>query len=198
MPSQFLPPKTPNLTYNELVHSLKKHNHILSFSKHPIYVVGIRGYYLKSMGNALINDRGIYDDALFLVSKNIYKSFNANTDPGAYKKNIASLKPGLWLVYQLDMHRPKNSEHHFALCQRGGSVTVLRDNGNGGYFEDTGDDFGINIHRGGYSKVNSLGCQTIYPDQWNDFINTITALAEDSFGSKWSNTNIPYILIEGT
>ena len=46
-------------------------------------------------------------------------------------------------------------------------VVVVRD-GNPPY-EHKGM-FGINIHRGGVSTTSSLGCQTIVPSQWNEFI----------------------------
>ena len=40
----------------------------LDTKKYPVYLVGVRGYYLDSMGKKGVNDRGMYDDAIFLVS----------------------------------------------------------------------------------------------------------------------------------
>ncbi len=43
------------------------------------------------------NDRGIYDDAIIVIdrSKRLVRTFNANTDPSAFRKGIATLKPGV-------------------------------------------------------------------------------------------------------
>lgn len=164
---------------------------------YPIVIVGIRGYYLNTMGKGKVNDRGIYDDALFIDAPEVTVSYNANTDPSYVRKGkgkgatkgMATLKPGLWMVHKFDLHRSK----YLALCQRQGEVTVVRD-GSPNY-DDTGY-FGINIHRGSYNSTSSEGCQTIHPTQWESFI----ALAEDQakrhFGSRWKKVTIPYILIE--
>ncbi|AFC22596.1 hypothetical protein phi1422_0076 [Bdellovibrio phage phi1422] len=122
-------------------------------------IVGIR---------ARDNKRAIYDDAIFIVSKNLCKSFTANCDPGAYKKGIANLKAGNWL-YKIGIHglsKPKFLQYT-ALAQAD-VVTVARDEKG----LDTGL-FGINIHKGGYNSVSSLGCQTIHPSQWKEFIETV-------------------------
>jgi hypothetical protein len=200
----FVPDIRPRITEEELMLLLGQKGIILNFDYHPIYVIGIRGYYLNWMGIEAKNDRGIYDDAIFIVSKHLYKAFNGNTDPARFKEGygfdedthgIASLNTGIWNVYQLDFHKPEHSEKYFALCQRGGNVTVTRDGIDGKNYEDTGN-FGINIHRGGYNKVSSLGCQTIYPEQWNEFIDSISDLASGYFKENWKQTNIPYVLIE--
>ena len=169
-------------------------------TKYPLVVIGIRGYYRNGLGEDNVNDRGIYDDALFIDTLQVTASFNANTDPsyvrkGAGKgstKGMATLKPGLWMVHKFGLHRQK----YLALVQRMGAVTVVRD-GNPDY-EDTGKDFGINIHKGGLKSTSSEGCQTIYPPQWDSFI----ALAKDQavryFGEQWNKIVIPYVLIENT
>jgi hypothetical protein len=60
----------------------------------------------------------------------------------------------------------------------------LRDNRG----EDTGW-FGINIHKGGYNSTSSLGCQTIYPTQWQSFINTVYDQLK-----RYKQTKLPYVL----
>lgn len=159
-----------------------------------LFVCGVRGYYKDTMGKPGVNDRGIYDDALFIVSAgdDTYASFNGNTDPSAYRKGkgtgaakgMASLKPGLYHAHQLGLHRGK----YMALIQTGGPLTVIRD-GTPDY-EDTGW-FGINIHHGGYNTTSSLGCQTIHPDQWAGFIGLVQTLMHSH-----KQSVMPYILVE--
>lgn len=148
-------------------------------------LVGVRGYFRDTMGAREKNDRGIYDDAIFLVSPSAYAAFNANTDPSAFRPRIASLQPGLW-HYRIGTHglsRPKSQQYR-ALVQAA-DVTVARD----GAKPETGR-FGINIHRGGYGTTSSLGCQTIYPDQWPAFIGLVAAELK-----RWAQSVVPYLLI---
>jgi len=138
----------------------------------PVCLVGIRGYYRDSMGAVGKQDRGIYDDALILVSPNVHAAFNANVDPGAYGKNpkigkgYASLKPGVYR-YKLGKHGLRRGNPYRALVQ-GDPVTVSRDGG-----EDETGYFGINIHKGSNRSVSSEGCQTIPPAQWPAFITMV-------------------------
>jgi hypothetical protein len=163
--------------------------------KHPMIVVGFPGYYAK-FGSTPENERGFYDDAIFLLTPSVFAAFNGNTDPSGYRKGkgfgeskgMASLQPGLWFVHRFDLHRQK----YLALCQRAGEVTVIRD-GDPPY-KDTGE-FGINIHRGGVNGTSSLGCQTIPPSQWDAFINLAVSEAKRLFGARWKQTTIPYALL---
>jgi lysozyme len=173
----------------------------LRIEDHPVFVSGIRGYYQRTMGDPAANDRGIYDDAIFLVSAAFFGSYNGNTDPGGRRpgrgfgagKGMARLKPGVWNVYRFDLHRGSAAPYP-ALCQRAGNVTVVRDGIDGDY-EETGS-FGINIHRGSWSKTSSLGCQTIYPAQWDSFITSARDQARRFHGASWKSVTIPYVLLE--
>jgi hypothetical protein len=152
------------------------------------YIAGIRGYYRDSMGAVGRNDRGIYDDALFVVSPHTFAAFNANTDPSVSRPGIAVLEPGWWASYQFDTHG--GSVPHPAICQRKGPVTVRRD----GTGPDTGM-FGVNIHRGGRTGTSSLGCQTIPPTQWDAFYALARGEAQRVFGNRWNRETITYILL---
>jgi hypothetical protein len=149
-----------------------------------VKLLGIRGYYKTTMGNPVTNDRGIYDDAIFLITPEIFASFNANTDPSIIKKGIAVLKPGVW-KYKKGKHKITSPTGYPAFVQAD-KVTVTRDQEG----DDTGY-FGVNIHKGGYNSTSSLGCQTIYPDQWEAF----RALVYSEM-DKYQEKVIPYVLIE--
>lgn len=174
----FMPPARPRKSREDVVAMLGKAGVI-----DRVALVGIRGYYHDDHSNNL---RGIYDDAIFLVAPEAYVAFNANTDPSIFRRGIAKLKAGLWR-YRLGTHglsRPK-SQRYTALVQAD-KVTVLRD----GTGMDSGW-FGINIHRGGYGTTSSLGCQTIVPSQWDNFI----GLVRQEMGRVGAQT-IPYLLTE--
>lgn len=197
MINKLIPASRPQLTKEQL---LKEIADAYPFFTIPdFFVAGIRGYYLDTMGQAGTNDRKLYDDAIFLVGKDGMVAFNANTDPGALKLGIASLKPGVWPVYKFDKHRGQTTAPYLALCQRAGEVTVLRDAKPGQQpKEDTGS-FGINIHRGGSFTTSSLGCQTIPPAQYdgpNGFIAKAKEMAEKAFGEKYAAETITYVLLE--
>lgn len=135
----------------------------------PVCLVGIRGYFRDTMGAVGKNDRGLYDDAIILVSPNVHAAFNANVDPARSGKNpkvgkgYASLKPGVWR-YRMGRHGIRSGNPYKALVQAA-PVTVARDGG----AEESGW-FGINIHRGGNRTTGSEGCQTLPPTQWPAFI----------------------------
>jgi lysozyme len=139
-----------------------------------VALIGIRGYFLDSMGKPGENDRKIYDDAIFLVVRGeqgkttkVYR-FNANCDPGAFRKGIANLKSGSWR-YKVGIHGVSKPAHRrYTALVQAAPVAVERD----GKGEDVGW-FGINIHRGGYSTTSSEGCQTIPPGQWDQFIGAV-------------------------
>lgn len=150
-----------------------------------VALVGIRGYYLDSMGEKGKNDYGIYDDAMFVISPDCYVTFNANTDPSRQTKGIATLQTGL--------HRYRKGNHGIS---RGPGYPALRPATKGEMLpvlRDGKDDIGIaiNIHKGGRGGTSSEGCQTIPPSQWDSFINLVYEQMT-RFGQK----TIPYLLTE--
>lgn len=154
-----IPPARPQITRAEALRRL---------GSVPLpALLGIRGYYL-SMGRPGENDRGIYDDAIILLSDHVIAAFNANVDPSIHRAGIATLAPGLWR-YKLGIHGLNRapSQRYQALVQAA-PVTVLRDGG-----RTESGWFGINIHRGGRTTTSSLGCQTVPPDQWEAFISLV-------------------------
>jgi len=153
-----------------------------------VYLVGVRGYFLNTFGSTK-NQIGIYDDALFVVSPTAFVAFNFNTDPVRIKKGkgtgeckgMAHLKEGMWF-YQKGIHRGYQAFIQYK------EVTVVRD-GTPNY-EDTGF-FGINIHKGGTNTTSSIGCQTVYPMQW-DSMKTMTY----ELLSRYKQKYFPYVLLE--
>lgn len=154
--------------------------------KDAVALLGVRGYYLNSMGKAGVNDRGIYDDAIFIVSPNAYVSFNANTDPSIYRRRIATLLPGLYR-YRKGRHGISKGPGYPALrpATKDEGLPVWRD----GEGESIG--YAINIHRGSPKSTSSEGCQTIYPTQFDAFI----SLAYEEM-DRYNQKTIPYLLIE--
>lgn len=180
-----VPSTKPKLTRNELIAMIKSTYPNFIFPK--VLFVGIRGYYKKSLGDPTKNDRKIYDDAIFILTSTEIYAYNANVDPGAFRKGIASLVPGIYHAYKFDQHKGK----YLALCQRSAVVTVFRDN----VGLDTGM-FGINIHKGGINQVSSEGCQTIVPSQWDSFIVEAQTICRNDIGTDFKRYTYTYILLE--
>jgi lysozyme len=166
-----IPPQRPTSTRQQIV---KLTN---NYSEYP-YLVGLRGYYKNESGRPGLNDRGLYDDALFFVLPDKMYAFNFNTDASKYgynkdpktKAGYATLKEGTW-EYVRGMHN--GSVPHLALVQYG-KFTVYRDGNSitGKKVEDTGK-FGINLHKGSKGGTSSAGCQTVPPSQWDEFYNQL-------------------------
>jgi len=132
-----------------------------------------------------------------------YLVFKITTDPGTYwlknpmnPKGTAILKAGQYKdVYRIDKHRGK----YYALCQRNGKVTVVRDydrdavldfyNGR----EQTGM-FGINIHRarktGETYKIDrySAGCQVFKNANDFNFFMKMCEVHRKLYGNKFTYT----------
>lgn len=174
------PASKPKITQESIAEILHRYN------VEGLVIVGIRGYYRDTMGKAGENDRGIYDDAVVVISPTAYATFNGNTDPSITRRGVAVLNLGVWW-YKIGIHGlSKPAARRYKALVQAGKVTVTRD----GKGEDTGM-FGINIHRGARSSTSSLGCQTILPDQWPSFI----GLVEGEMARHGAKT-IPYILID--
>lgn len=191
-----LPAGRPQMTRAQIEALAAQHG--VNPATDKLYVVGVRGYYRDTMGVAGANDRGVYDDALFLVTPDWFGAFNGNTDPSRFRagvgtgaaKGIAMLVPSLYRVHRFDIHNGK----YMALCERAGPVRVMRD-GSPRPYED-GGGFGINIHRGGDGTTSSLGCQTVPPSQWPEFYGKAEAAAKALFGNAWRSVVVPYLLVD--
>lgn len=202
MTARILPPNPPREKRADVIARLSKAwpDAVLPAA----YVVWVRGYYAASMGPTARNDRGLYDDAAFVIGPNgQFQPFNANADPGSVrigqgkgaKKGMARLKPGVWSAWTFGIHRHGTPGEHRALVQRAAPVTVIRD-GKPDY-EDTGW-FGINMHRGGNTRTNSEGCLTIPPTQWLGFLRAVEEAQQAAFGKdKWDQTPVTAVLVEG-
>jgi hypothetical protein len=180
--SKIVPNSKPQLTKKDAEKLLSK----FDLKQYPVKLLGIRGYYKQTMGNPLKNDVGIYDDAVFVVSEHGFMPFNGNTDPSINRTGIATLKPGLHL-YKKGKHgisRPSGGYPALRPATSGEKLPVTRSGK---------DDFGIaiNIHKGSSQTTSSEGCQTIYPSQWEYFINTVYSLMDAS-----KQKIIPYVLVE--
>ncbi len=134
-------------------------------------VIGIRGYYQKSMGNPRQNDRGIYDDAIMIMEPDGAHPFNGNTDPSSFRKGIANLKAPQSVRYVPGPHGFKRKNGPYPAFRQNSNCTVVRD--------QKGDDTGmfwINLHRGGINGTSSAGCQTVPPHQWDEFERLVNLL----------------------
>lgn len=184
MTAPMLPPSgKPRLDKPTAVKYLAQHG--VSVSRAPA-LLGIRGYYRDTMGVQGENDRGIYDDALFLVSPSAFCPFNANVDPSREHPGVATLADGVW-TYKVGIHglsRP--AERQYEALVQADAVTVHRSGG-----KDDHGWFGINIHRGGNTTTSSEGCQTIAPDQWHDFMVCVKGSMKSC-----DVTRIVYVLME--
>lgn len=188
--TKIVPPTIPDITREEANHLLlefaRKHSKSTTFFP-QFLLLGRRGYYRDSMGESGKNDRGIYDDAIILITPTTFAAFNANTDPSIKRKNIAVLRSGLW-YYRIGIHNlSKEKSRQYKALVQADQVIVDRDAGKQG---DIGF-FGINIHKGSYSTTSSEGCQTIFPDQWQSFISTVEMEMK-----RHGVTKIPYVLTE--
>lgn len=178
---RIVPASRPQLTRERAVALLAAHG--VSVSAAPA-LLGMRGYYRDTMGVPGVQERGIYDDAMAVVAPSTFCAFNANVDPSRTGGRLAVLQPGVYR-YREGWHHPGTVAEYRCLVQDG-PVTVRRDNG----VVESGE-FYIHIHRGGFTTTSSEGCQTIHPDQWDEFFTLARLVMEQA-----DVTAIPYVLVE--
>ncbi|MCZ4088891.1 lysozyme [Sinorhizobium psoraleae] len=155
-----------------------------------VAIVAVRGYYLNTMGKESANDRGVYDDAIFVVEPNGVHNFNGNTDPSRFGRGIARLKPRQAIRYRPGPHGFSRKNGPYPAFRQDSDCTVIRD--------ETGEDtdsptsrFWINLHRGGVTSTSSLGCQTVPPHQWNEFKTLVDGLLK-----KHGQATFYYLLVD--
>lgn len=181
-------PKLSRADAEKLVARTFKTRKELSRDDYPVVFLGIRGYYRDSMGAAGRNDRGIYDDAIFIVSQNTFAAFNANTDPSVTRPGVATLVPGVHL-YKKGKHgitKPGGGYPAFRPATKDEALPVTRDGETG-----VKEGIAINIHKGSRNSTSSLGCQTIYPEQWDAF----QTLAYSEL-TRFDEKIVPYVLVD--
>jgi lysozyme len=167
--------KTPKMTREEIA-AIVSNSGVCS----DVVIVGIRGYYRDSMGIFGKNDRGIYDDAIFVLSPNEFQAFQANVDPSVFRKGIANLKVGVYKVVKW-IHKGKYAALQIV------RDTVLRD---GETNEDSGRH-GINFHYGSETQTWSEGCQTLPRSIYWNFLNLVYSEMQ-----KYHLDSVQYILID--
>ena len=170
------------------------------------YIVGIRGYRQGTPGKPDVPDVGIWDDAMFYISPNMFLAENANTDPSRYGWNAAAGKPmavldaGCW-PFRRGPH--KGNTPAFRQMTRAEAAKVnapfdgrfavtrcyatkdTRNYAEAGYYA-------INIHPEGNVGTSSEGCQTLPADRAQTFLQQIW---DDTLAAKMPF--VWYILIEG-
>lgn len=170
------------------------------------FLVGIRGYRPRSMGPTPGNDPGVWDDAIFFVTKKSMLAEDANVDPSRYGWNagagkpMAVLNPGCW-PFRRGPHKGNTpalrqmtiEEARPVKAPNDGRFSVTRTYAKGDprNYQEAGY-YAINIHPGGINGTSSEGCQTLPRDIAKPFLNNV-----------WDTTlkaNMPwvwYILCEG-
>lgn len=170
---------------------LKEMSSFPELEDYQVKVLGIRGYYKQSMGDPKKNDRGIYDDAMFVVGPDFFAAYNANVDPSTAKFGIASLVAPQIIYYKVGMHGISGSNPRQAFRQNSFGIRVLRDGKPGEYKDSSASPFWINIHDGGFTTTSSEGCQTLLKEQWPAFNESL----KDQL-TRAGQTRFPYLLIE--
>lgn len=173
-----VPSSRPQQTRDETIAILAQHG-ITDIDK--TYLLGVRGYYKDSMGKKGQNDQAMYDDALFVISPDTFKSYNFNTDPQKAGLKKAKLDAGTYDFYK-GLHKKKYNA--LRPYPEGVSLPCTRD----GVKSMCG---ATNIHKGGFNDTFSEGCQTIYPSQYDEAMKLIYTEM-----TKHDQKTIKYVLIE--
>jgi len=180
-----IPTSKPKITKEEIDKVIKSHYEVVP----PVVLVGIRGYYSKSMGETDGNDINIYDDAILIVTNSSVIPFNGNTDPSFVKtkgRALAKLDTGKYKFYK---GKHKNKYNALRSYPEGVVLPCTRDG------KPSTCSY-INIHKGGSSSAGfnltwSEGCQTIPSTQWDSFIVRVYDLMNSH-----SLKTIDYLLID--
>lgn len=111
---------------------------------------------------------GIWDDRFYWIDLQSMAEYEGNADPSKYKKNVATLKPGVWR-YKKGNHGSK-AYGSYPAYRQAAPVKVLRWQPDG-TFEEHDLKSSINIHHGSRetSSTSSLGCLTIRYTNWPAF-----------------------------
>lgn len=145
-----------------------------------VLLIGVRGYFLNSIGKRNENDFNRWDDAILVLEKGeLVKTFNANTDPSKLRADVAMLKAGIYKFYK---GRHKNRIDALRAFPEGVKWDCVRQDRNGKWYEAKCSH--INIHDGGLSDTWSAGCQTL-PNyagnrQFNEFRDLVYKLMSAS------------------
>lgn len=158
-----IPGSKPNITREQA-------EKVISAKGHPVdiehvVVLAVRGYYSTTFA-PIGNNRGVFDDAVCIITDNVFGTFNFNTDPSVYKKGIATMKPGVvkyrqgihglsWLKGRYEAFRPATKGELVPVTRDGSTATNLLGQA-------------LNIHWG-----RSEGCQTLPYEQWATFKNLL-------------------------
>lgn len=126
-----------------------------------VAILAVRGFFDESGAN----QRGMYDDAIFLTSPSAHYAVNANTDPSLFRDGVAVLQPGVWR-FALSVHgKSRPPDLQYPCLEQAEPVLVRRDGGD----LDKGM-FAIQMHRGRRENTDSLGCLTVPEDQYFAFM----------------------------
>lgn len=186
--SKYIPKTRPKISKED---SIKIATHYLGSKLPPLLLIGIRGYYLNSMGEPNVNDFNLYDDACVILGEKVYKTFNFNTDPSFVKrksdgKPLAVLNKGVYKFYR---GKHQNKYNALRAYPEGVVLPCTRDG------KPSTCSF-VNIHKGGETPSSagvtwSEGCQTVPKRQWADFIETVYLHM-----SRHNLSTIDYILLD--
>lgn len=188
MGKKMLPSSRPKMTKSDVLKELSNYPELNSYN---VKVLGIRGYYKNTMGDPSNNDRGIYDDAMFIISPDFFGAFNANVDPSSERFGIATLVAPQIIYYKEGIHGISGSNPRQAFRQASFGIKVHRDGKPGIHEDSVTSPFWINIHDGGFTTTSSEGCQTLPKEQWPEFNKSLKGELK-----KYNQIKFPYLLIE--
>lgn len=139
---------------------------------------------------------GEYDDVIAVFTPEGYNEFKGNTLPSVNKPDVAVLQPGNY-TYRIGLHGIShfNLEDSgdkalydqllatkkdlppiagrilpYWACRQDGPVLIKRIGATAASWDGWPvSPVYIDVHRGGFNLTSSLGCQTLYPDHWQQF-----------------------------